>query len=232
MTSEPIIMIPGLGSDAAVWNPTIAALGPGHACTVGDTLADDSLAGMAARILAAAPPRFALAGVSMGGMIAMQIIEQAPQRVTRLALFDTNARADTAEQAARRRSANAAMQGASDLAALAGPAIAYMVHPATGPEVREALTRMTLRVGAAAYVRQNTAVAQRGDSLAGLARIAVPSLVAVGAQDLMTPPAMSREIAAAIPGAQLHVIPDCGHLPPIEQPAATARLLRGWLDQG
>jgi pimeloyl-ACP methyl ester carboxylesterase len=226
---EPIVMVPGLGSDAAVWARAIAALGPGYDCRVGDTLSDDSLAGMARRILADAPDRFALAGVSMGGMVAMTIMTIAPERVTRLALFDTNARADTPEAIARRRAVNAAMLAATDLRALAAPTIAYMVHPNTPRDVHDALSDMTLRVGAAAYARQNEAVAAREDLSPVLARIGVPTLVAVGADDLMTPVAMARGIADAIPTATLHVIPDCGHLPPIEKPAATAALLRAWM---
>jgi len=229
---DPIVMVPGLGSDATVWERTIAELGPDYDCRVGDTLSDDSLEGMAQRVLADAPDRFALAGVSMGGMVAMTIMRLAPGRVARLALFDTNARADTPEQTARRRSANAAMLAATDLRALAGPGIAYMVYPGTDRNVREALADMTVRVGAAAYVRQNEAVAARPDLFPILAGVDVPTLVAVGADDLMTPVAFSQAIADAVPGAELRVIPRCGHLPPIEEPAATAVLLRAWLVQG
>ena len=93
--TPPLILIPGLGSDRAVWQPTIDVLGDAADCTVGDTLADDSLSGMAARILAAAPDRFALAGVSMGGMVALEIMRLAPERVMRLALVDTSWRWST-----------------------------------------------------------------------------------------------------------------------------------------
>lgn len=226
---EPIVMVPGLGSDAAVWARTISALGPAYDCRVGDTLSDESLAGMARRVLDDAPERFALAGVSMGGMVAMTIMAMAPERVTRLALFDTNARADTPEQIARRRAVNAAMLAATDLRALAAPTIAHMVHPDTERDVHDALSDMTVRVGATTYARQNEAVAARKDLLPILSRIEVPTLVAVGAKDLMTPVTFSREIADAVPNATLHVIPDCGHLPPIEKPVETAALLRAWM---
>jgi pimeloyl-ACP methyl ester carboxylesterase len=114
--------------------------------------------GMAARVLKHAPPKFALAGVSMGGMVALELMRAAPDRVTRLFLCDTNARPDTAEQAANRQNTNAAMLATDDLAALAAPYIDYMIHPKADSRVREALMQMTLRVGAAAYVRQNKAV--------------------------------------------------------------------------
>ena len=126
---DPVIMLPGLGSASSVWGRTIAELGPDYECRVGDTLSDASLTSMAERVLDDAPDRFALAGVSMGGMIAMTIMRLAPERVTRLALFDTNARADTPEQAARRRSTNGAMLAVTDFRALAGPGITYMVPP-------------------------------------------------------------------------------------------------------
>ena len=228
---NPVIMVPGLGSDATVWERTIEQLGPNHDCWIGDTLSDPSLASMARRILEAAPKQFALAGVSMGGMVALTIMGLAPERVTHLALFDTNARPDTPEQIARRRSVNAAMLAATDLQALAGPGIAYMVHPDTGQAVRDALANMTVRVGAAAYVRQNEAVAAREDLFPILANVTVPTLVAVGAEDLMTPPAFSQAIAEMVPTAELHVIAECGHLPPIEKPAETADLIRAWLNR-
>lgn len=129
---DAVVMIPGLGSDAAVGQQTIDELAPDVECQIGDTLSDDNLPAMAARILNDAPARFALAGVSMGGMVALEIMRAAPDRVTRLMLCDTNARSDTAEQTARRRTANAAMLGAADLATLAAPGIAYMIHPSAG----------------------------------------------------------------------------------------------------
>ena len=226
---HPVVMVPGLGSDAAVWQPTIAELASDVECRVGDTLSDESLPAMAARILNDAPPRFALVGVSMGGMVALEIMRAAPERVAKLALFDTNARPDTAEQTARRRTTNAAMLGAADLAALAASGIAYMVHPDADQSVRAALTQMTVRVGATAYVRQNEAMIARDDLRPILATISVPTMVVVGADDLMTPAACAQEISDGIPGATLHIIPGCGHLPPIEKPRVVAALLRGWL---
>jgi pimeloyl-ACP methyl ester carboxylesterase len=193
---------------------------------IGDTLQDATLADMARRILTAAPPRFVLAGVSMGGMVAMEIMRLAPERVAALALIDTNARPDTEEQKARRQAINAAMLAADDIRTLGGSSLDYLVHRSAPQSVRTELTDMTVRVGAETYVRQNTAVAAREDLRPVLATIAVPTQVIVGEEDRMTPMALSQEIHAAIPGATLHVLPDCGHLPPIEKPEATADLLR------
>jgi pimeloyl-ACP methyl ester carboxylesterase len=159
----PLILIPGLGSDFAVWQPTIKALGSSAECLVGDTLTDDSLPGMAERILDQAPERFSLAGVSMGGMVALEIMCMAADRVVRLALIDTNPRPDTPEQAAQRRSANAAVLASDNLESLASGNLKFLVHPAAPAEVRSALIEMTERVGAKTYARQNAAVMARGD---------------------------------------------------------------------
>lgn len=225
----PLILIPGLGSNGIVWERTIAALGDAADCMIGDTLRTATLPAMAERILAAAPPRFALAGVSMGGMVAMEIVAMAPARVERLALFDTNARPDTPDQSAQRRRTNAALLAAPDPSMLARAGRAYLIHPTHDSVVDQLLDRMGQEVDVATYARQNEAVITRVDSRPRLPAIAVPTLVAVGADDLMTPREMTEEIAALIPGATLRIVPDCGHLPPLEKPEATAALLRDWL---
>jgi pimeloyl-ACP methyl ester carboxylesterase len=226
-----LVVIPGLGSDAAVWARTIDALGADASVRIGDTLKDDSLAGMARRILAAAPERFCLAGVSMGGMVAMEIMRLAPQRVRGLALIDTNARPDTEEQATRRGQVNAAMLAATDIRALGASSLGYPLHPTAGDDVRREMIEMGVRVGAETYVRQNLAVLAREDLRPVLSSISVPTQVIVGEEDLMTPPALSREIHQAIAGAELHIIPVCGHLPPIEKPLAMAERLNALLTQ-
>jgi pimeloyl-ACP methyl ester carboxylesterase len=226
---QDLVLIPGLGSDAAVWARTIAALGGEATAMVGDTLQDAALADMARRILGHAPPRFCLAGVSMGGMVAMEIMRLAPQRVRGLALVDTSARPDTEEQAARRRAINAAVLAAADLRALGASSLDYLVHRPAGEDVRRELIEMTLRVGAETYVRQNLAVLAREDLRPILPSIVVPTQVIVGQDDRMTPLALSEEIHQAVPGAELHVIPACGHLPPIEQPELMADRLRALL---
>ena len=228
---QDLVLVPGLGSDAAVWARTVAALGGDVRCTVGDTLRDDTLAGMAATILAEAPERFILAGVSMGGMVALEIMRADPGRVSGLALVDTNARPDTSEQQAYRRMVNAAMLQASDLTALAAPAIRAMVHADADPSVHAELEEMTRRIGAQAYVRQNEAVLARADLRPVLATITAPTLVVVGAKDTMTPVAFAEEIRGGITGAELHIVPDCGHLPPIETPQVMADLLKSLMSR-
>lgn len=186
---------------------------------------------MARRILGAAPPTFCLAGVSMGGMAAMEIMRLAPQRVRALALIDTNARPDTEEQAARRRAANVAVLAAADLRTLGASSLDYLVHSTAGEDIRRELIEMTVRVGAETYVRQNLAVLAHGDLRPILPSISVPTQVIVGEDDRMTPVALSQEIHQAVSGSELHVIAACGHLPPIEKPDAMADRLRALLAQ-
>jgi pimeloyl-ACP methyl ester carboxylesterase len=229
MATQTLVLVPGLGSDVAVWRRTIATLGDDYLCRVGDTLSDDSLQGMARRILDQAPRSFALAGVSMGGMVALEMMKAAPDRVTQLALVDTNARPDTFRQKIYRRLANAAVGATKDFNRLAQRNLGSLVHPSTAKDVRAELVEMSARVGAKTYIRQNRAVTARGDLRKVLPNIAIPTAVIVGQDDQMTPVALSQEIHTLAPGSTLHVIPDCGHLPPIEKPEIMATLLKALL---
>src|ERR1019366_4359966 len=161
MTS--LVLIPGLGSDGTVWARTIAALGDDVPTLIGDTLVDATLKDMACRILNEAPPSFCLAGVSMGGMVSLEIMRIAPERVRALALVDTNAQPDTEEQKTRRRAINAAMLAAKDIRTLGGSSLDYLVHSSASESVRRELIDMTVRVGAETYVRQSEAVMARDD---------------------------------------------------------------------
>jgi len=229
--ADTLVMIPGLGSDGAVWRRTVAALNGDVHCLMGDTFSDDTLAGMARCILDQAPQRFALAGVSMGGMVALELMRIAPERVTHLALVDTTARPDTLGQKAVRHVTNLVVGRSRDFRRLAERSLGSLVHPSAPQDVRVELTEMSARVGARTYVRQNRAVTARPDLRAIVRGLTVPTAVIVGREDGMTPVKLSQEIHRLTPGSTLHVIPDCGHLPPIEAPEVVADVLRSLLSR-
>ncbi len=226
----PIVLIPGLLCTAEVFAPQVAALWPYGPVTIANTLEGESMAEIARNILASAPPRFALGGISMGGYLSFEILRQAPQRVIKLALLDTTARPDTPEQTAQRK---AMLEGAraGRFETLASAALKAMLHPAhqNDPALGALNFRMAQAVGVEGFARQTAAIIARPDSRPGLAAIAVPTLMLVGEDDPLTPPDRAQEIAAAIPQARLVVIPDCGHSATLEQPEAVSRALVEWI---
>ena len=224
-----LLLLPGLLCDAALWQAQVAGLAGAARCRVADVTLDGTLPAMAARALAAAPPRFALAGLSMGGYLAFEVLRQAPGRVTRLALLDTSARADTPDQARRRRGLMA-LTRSGQFKGVTPRLLPQLVHPdhLAGP-VGQAVIAMAERVGRDAFLRQQAAILGRPDSRPDLPGLRLPTLVAVGEADALTPPDLAEEIAAGIPGARLHRIPGCGHLPPMEAPEVVTELLRDWL---
>ncbi len=222
-------MIPGLCSDATVWDRTIAALDGKIDCLVGDTLSDVALEGMAHRILAQAPDRFALAGMSMGGMVALELMRIAARRVTRLALIDTSARPDSFWRGMHRRLANLYVGMTSGFQRTAERSLKSLVHPSTPEDVRGELVGMSIRVGPQAYIQQNLAVLARCDLRPVLSTIDIPTIVVVGKEDRVTPVHLSYEIQNLVRESKLHVIPECGHLPPIEKPHQVAALLSAFI---
>lgn len=190
----------------------------------------DRMERIAEDILAAAPPRFALAGLSMGGYIAMAIARAAPERVTRIAFLDTSARADPPEREADRRRlvGLARAKGAREVQKVLLP---RLVHPdrLAEPALVETILQMAGDTGVDAFARQQEAIIARPDSRPSLAAIKVPALVIVGEQDLQTPPDIAREIADATPSANLVVIPHCGHLSTMERPDQVNAALQAWL---
>lgn len=225
----PLLLLPGLLCDGRLWRDQAGALADMVEPHVADLTRDDSVEAMARRALAGAPPRFALAALSMGGYVAFEILRQAPERVTRLALFATSAAPDSPKRAARRRAALASLAHGR-FVGVSRRLLPQLVHPdrvddAVGAEVRA----MAERVGKEAFMRQQTAILGRPDSRPLLPSIAMPTLVAVGDSDVLTPPAQAMAMHRAVAGSSLHVFGRCGHLPAMERPALVTALLRGWL---
>jgi pimeloyl-ACP methyl ester carboxylesterase len=225
----PLVLAPGLLCDAALWQPQIAHFSQERPVQVADTTQDDTIAGMAARLLADAPERFALAGLSMGGYVSLEVMRRAPERVERLALLDTSPRPETDEGAkARRLLMN--MAEAGTFRGVTTRLLPRLVHPSRLED--EALTRivveMALNIGKDAYLRQQTAIMNRVDSRPDLIRIGCPTLVLVGHEDILTPPNISAEMAADILNAKLVVVPECGHLSTLERPEAVNAAMDAW----
>jgi pimeloyl-ACP methyl ester carboxylesterase len=227
----PLILVPGLGADARMWAPQVAALGGRTAIAVTDaTQRAETIAAMAAAILAAAPERFALAGASMGGYVALEVMRQAPARVARLALLNTSARADSPEQRAAREALIATAQRSGVDAAVTAR-IPLTVHPSRRDDADflALFYAMQRDAGATTYVRQMRAAMGRVDSRPLLPSIACPTLVLGGREDALLPIELSIEMAQAIPGARLVVIEDCGHCANLERPEAANAALAEWL---
>jgi pimeloyl-ACP methyl ester carboxylesterase len=226
----PVVLIPGLTCSARLYAEQIPELWRFGPVTVADHTRDTSMAGIARRILDAAPPRFALAGLSMGGYIAFEIMRQAPQRVAKLALLDTGARGDTAEQTERRQVViGLAKSGRyAEVSDIAFPV--YVHRKRHGDAALKGLVKtMAAETGVEAFLRQQQAIIGRPDSRPGLARIACPTLVLVGEGDEATPPELAREIAAGIAGSHLVIVPGSGHLSTLEEPQAVTAALVDWL---
>lgn len=226
----PILFIPGLLCSGELFAAQAAALWRLGPTTVASTLEGRTITEVAKAILAAAPPRFALAGLSMGGYICFEIMRLAPDRVERLALLDTSARPDTAAQTAARRAALARARETAFLP-VALENLTSLLHPARrqDEDLHALCKRMALAVGLEGFERQLEIAISRPDSMPDLPRIAAPTLVLVGDTDMLTPVDRAREIASAIPGARLAIIEQCGHLSAIERPRAVSDALIDWM---
>jgi pimeloyl-ACP methyl ester carboxylesterase len=231
MEKTPLVLLPGLLLDRAMWEPQIAALSDLAEITVGDLTRSDSMAELARDVLTAAPARFALAGLSMGGYVSFEILRREPGRVLKLALLDTSARPDTPEQAQARRDFMA-LARRGRFKGVMPRHLPRWIHPSrlADQALVETVSAMSARVGSEAYIRQQTAILGRPDSRPGLSRIRVPTLVVCGRQDQATPLEAAREIAADIPNSRLVVVEECGHLSTLERPSEVSLAMRAWLE--
>lgn len=230
MRDAPLVLIPGLACTRALFSDQITALEGSRQVIIGDHMQHDTMADIAAHILATAPDRFALAGLSMGGYISLEIIRQAPERVVRLALLDTSARADTDEKIALRHEAldlTAAGKFMAVCHATLDLSIAASRH--TDGQLKAAIIEMATDTGAKVWAQQVRAIIGRKDSVGLLGEISCPTLVVVGDEDQLTPPELAVEMADGIAGARLEVIADCGHMSTMEKPDQLTGLLQDWL---
>ncbi len=231
MTKSPLVLVPGLLCDVQLWQPQVEDLADIADIWIADHTRSDTMAGVARDVLADVPfANFALAGLSMGGYIALEIMRQAPQRVARLALLDTVASADLPEQTQRRMDF-IALARRGHFARVTETLLPLLTHPSRQRErpLADTIKSMARNIGMDAFIRQEHAIMSRTDSLGLLATIACPTLVLCGRQDGLTPLARHKEMAAGIRGAHLEVIDNCGHLSTLEKPAEVNAALRRWL---
>ena len=228
-----LIAVPGLLCDGQLWQPQIAALDGVAECWIADHTRSNNMADIAGRLLRAAPfETFALAGLSMGGYVAFEVMRQAPERVIGLALLDTSARADTPEQS-RSRMEFISLAERGRFLGVTDALLPRLVHPSRlrDRELVETIKQMAKNVGKEAFIRQERAIMSRPDSWPLLRKIACPTVVLCGRQDVLTPLERHEEIAEAVSGATLEIIENCGHLSTLERPVEVGAALKRWLDR-
>jgi pimeloyl-ACP methyl ester carboxylesterase len=225
LSQEPLVLLPGLNCSPALWS----AIEVGPAVT--PILTEPSVEGQVQRLLDELPPRFALAGLSLGGIVAMALVRRAPERVTRLCLMSTSSRPPTTQQYAmwsRQRAALAAGATARDLQREMKAALLSPYARATRPELAEVALAMADEVGAETLDAQLALQASRVDERPGLARVRCPTLIISARDDALCRPERHAEMHALVPGSELVELEQCGHLSPLEQPAAVETLLQRW----
>jgi pimeloyl-ACP methyl ester carboxylesterase len=227
----PTLLVPGLLCTGQLYTHQYSLLWRYGPVMVADPVHDETIAAIAQRILSNAPPQFRLAGLSMGGYIALEIMRVAPQRVLKLALLDTSARPDSAEAGVIRRDLITRAK-AGEFAHIPDTTYPNAVHPSRldDAELKQINRQMAQDVGLDAYVRQQTAIMARHDARPNLTDIQCPTTIIVGKEDKITPIVCAEEMASGIRGATLHVIADCGHMSTLEQPQAVNTALASWLD--
>lgn len=228
----PVVLLPGLLCDAALWEPQLEGLADVADFFVADLTEYETIGDMAKSVLRDSPWKtFALAGLSMGGYVAQEIVRQAPNRVSRLALLDTRARPEEPAETERRRDLIRLARTERGFTPVTTRLLPLLMHPSRVKEAAlvNVIREMAERTGIEAYVRQQNAIIGRPDFRPHLPKIACPTLVLCGREDQLTPLADSEFIANAIPGAKLVVIEECGHLSTLERPGEVNAALREWL---
>lgn len=226
----PIVLVPGLGSSVRTHLPILPTLWRHGSVFVANQTRDDTIAAMAARVLSEAPKKFSLIGHSLGGYIVLEMIRQQPERIVRLALLNTSARPDTPDATALRNERIAETK-AGRYAEMQAKNFPLTVHPdrVNDPELIATSQLTREDAGPDAFIRQQIAIIARIDSRPHLKDIRVPTLVLSGDKDMLISNEFSREMADMIPNAKLVIVPDCGHLAPLERPEAVSAALEEWL---
>ncbi len=228
----PLVMLPGMMCDARLFEPQIAAFSTQRAVHVAPIGGHDSVAGIAAEVLQNAPPRFALMGLSMGGIVAMEILRQAPQRVARIALLDTNPKAEHPDVAAGRDPQIAKVMSGELIAVMRDEMKPnYLTDGPTRSAILDLCMAMARDLGPDVFVRQSRALQQRPDQQDTLRDCTVPALILCGRDDALCPVHRHTLMQALIPHSELYIVDNAGHLPTLEQPQETTAILQRWLEK-
>jgi pimeloyl-ACP methyl ester carboxylesterase len=228
--AEPLLLVPGMMCDARLYAAQIAVLSRERAVQVAPITGADTVEAMADQIVYHAPPKFALAGLSMGGIVAMEIIRRVPMRVTRLALLDTTPLSETPVQAAAREPQIARAKAGRLAEVMAEDMKPDYLAPGPGrAAVLKSVVQMALDLGPEVYVRQSRALQRRPDQQRTLRGVKVPTLILCGRHDGLCPVRRHDLMAGLVPGATLEILEEAGHLPTLEAPEATTEALRRWL---
>ncbi|QEE35093.1 alpha/beta fold hydrolase [Octadecabacter sp. SW4] len=230
--NEPLVLLPGMMCDARIFAPQIFALSTDMAVMAAPITHGERIEEIASHILSLAPSKFALAGLSMGGIVALEILRRAPERVTRLALMDTSPMAESPAEAAAREVQIVGARSGRMLEVIRDDMLPNVLRP--GPErgdQQALMLDMAADLGPEVFVRQTRALQRRRDHQMTLRKIRQPALILCGADDTLTPPKRHEFMAQLIEFAQLRVIDGAGHLPVLDQPAAVTAALRDWMKQ-
>ena len=232
MSAEPIVFLPGMMCDARLFAPQLDSLSRERAIMVAPMTLGERIEEIASNVLMSAPAKFALAGLSMGGIVAMEVIRRAPDRVTRLCLMDTNPMSETPQRAAEREPQIVGAKSGR-LAEIMRDEMKpnYLAPGPYRTEILALVMDMAEGLGPEVFVRQSRALQRRRDQQSTLRKIKCPTLVLCGEQDTLCPPKRHEFMAELIPYAQLCVIRDAGHLPTLEQPEVVIQVMREWLRQ-
>ncbi|MEM1372938.1 MAG: alpha/beta fold hydrolase [Pseudomonadota bacterium] len=229
---EPVVFLPGMMCDARLFGPQIEALSRERSVMVAPTSVGERMEEIASNVLAAAPAKFALAGLSLGGIVAMEVYRRAPERVTRIVLLDTNPVSETPERAAAREPQIVKVK-AGQLHAVMRDEMKpqYLARGPNRQAVLNLCMDMAESLGPDVFIRQSRALQRRRDQQPTLRKIKCPALVLCGESDQLCPPDRHRFMAEMIPHSELRIIEGAGHLPTLEKPEETLAILRGWLKQ-
>ncbi len=230
MIDEPLVLLPGMMCDARLFSPQISAFSKYISIITMPLQGQSTMADLARTVLDSAPPYFALAGLSMGGIVAMEIMRQSPHRVTRLALLDTNPLADPEDKGpVRETQVKRVLQG--ELYAVMRDELKpnYLAKSPNRQRILNLCMEMAETLGPEVFANQSFAIQHRPDQCETLRSVTIPSLILCGKEDSLCPVSRHELMHDLIPGSRLAVIPNAGHLPTLEQPKHTNRILEQWL---